>query len=50
MPEPQLVRSPEQLRRQRRRSIALAVLLAVLAAIFYLITMVKGPGTLVRPL
>ena len=36
----------EQARRQRRRSIALAVGLAAVAVLFYLITVVRGPGVL----
>jgi hypothetical protein len=41
----------EQARRRRARSIVLALALAALAAIFYLLTIVKfGPGVLDRPL
>ena len=35
-----------QARRQRRRSIALALLLGAVAVLFYLITVVRGPGVL----
>ncbi|SNZ05459.1 hypothetical protein [Cohaesibacter gelatinilyticus] len=43
--------SDEQKKRQRKRSIAIAVSLGVLVAIFYAITLVKmGPGILNRPL
>ena len=42
--------SPEQAQRQRRRSVALAVLLAVLALLFYILAVVKGPGTIDRPI
>lgn len=41
----------EQARRRRARSIVLALVLAALAAIFYVLTIVKfGPGLLDRPL
>jgi archaellum biogenesis protein FlaJ (TadC family) len=45
------IRLTEQQRRARRaRSIAIAVSLGVLVVLFYIVTMVKGPGVLVRPL
>jgi hypothetical protein len=41
----------EQRRRQRGRSIAIAVVLACLVLLFYLVTIVKlGPGVNSRPL
>lgn len=41
----------QQARRRRARSIVLALVLAALAAIFYVLTIVKfGPGVLDRPL
>lgn len=41
----------EQRRRQRARSVAIAVALGVLVALFYLVTIVKlGPGVMDRPL
>lgn len=41
----------EQRRRQRGRSIAIAVVLAALVALFYAVTIVKlGPGVIERPL
>jgi hypothetical protein len=41
----------EQRRRQRGRSIAIAVALAGLVVLFYLVTIVKlGPGVVDRPL
>ncbi len=40
----------EQQRRRRSRSVALAVCLGILVVLFYLVTMVKGPGVLNRPL
>jgi hypothetical protein len=52
--EPKLepgIRLTEQQRRARRaRSIAIAVSLGVLAVLFYIVTLVKGPGVLERPL
>jgi hypothetical protein len=41
----------ENLKRRRQRSIALALVLAVLAVIFYVLTIAKmGPGIFNRPL
>jgi hypothetical protein len=45
-----VVLSEEQLRRRRARSIAIALSLAALVVLFYIVTLVKGPGVLVRPL
>jgi hypothetical protein len=45
-----IVLTPEQKRARRQRSIAIAVLLGVLVVLFYLVTLVKGPGVLNRPL
>ena len=39
----------EQLRARRARSIAIAVSLGVLVVLFYIVTLVKGPGVLERP-
>jgi len=39
-----------QLRARRARSIAIAVSLGVLVVLFYIVTLVKGPGVLMRPL
>jgi hypothetical protein len=39
-----------QLRARRARSIAIAVSLGVLVILFYIVTLVKGPAVLVRPL
>ena len=42
---------PEQQRRSRRaRSIAIALALGALVILFYVVTLVKGPGVLNRPL
>lgn len=40
----------EQIRSRRSRSIAIAVVLGVLVVLFYVITLVKGPAVLNRPL
>jgi archaellum biogenesis protein FlaJ (TadC family) len=39
-----------QQRARRARSIAIAVSLGVLVVLFYIVTLVKGPAVLVRPL
>ena len=39
-----------QLRARRARSIAIAVSLGLLVILFYIVTLVKGPGVLQRPL
>jgi hypothetical protein len=45
------IRLTEQQQRARRaRSIAIAVALGVLVVLFYIVTLVKGPGVLERPL
>ena len=49
-PDDGVVLTEEQKRRRRARSIALAVALAALAILFYVVTLVKGPGVLNRPL
>jgi len=45
-----IVLTEAQKRARRSRSIALAVILVALVILFYAITLVKGPGVLVRPL
>lgn len=46
-----VVLTPEQQRRRRSRSIAIAAVLGALCLLFYVVTIVKlGPGVLVRPL
>ena len=40
----------EQQRRRRARSIAIALALGALVILFYVVTLVKGPGVLNRPL
>jgi hypothetical protein len=48
--EPGIKLTERQLRARRARSIAIAVSLGVLVILFYIVTLVKGPGVLVRPL
>ncbi len=45
-----IVLTPEQQKARRQRSIALAILLGLLVVLFYVVTLVKGPGVLNRPL
>ena len=40
----------QQARARRARSIAIALALGVLVILFYIVTLVKGPAVLVRPL
>ena len=40
----------QQQRASRARSIAIAISLGVLVVLFYIVTLVKGPGVLERPL
>jgi len=49
-PAPGIRLTDAQLRARRARSIAIALALGVLAVLFYVVTLVKGPGVLVRPL
>jgi hypothetical protein len=45
-----VVLTEEQKRSRRARSIALAIALAALVVLFYVVTLVKGPAVLNRPL
>jgi hypothetical protein len=45
-----VVLTEAQKRARRSRSIAIAVALAALVILFYIMTLVKGPGVLVRPI
>jgi hypothetical protein len=45
-----VVLTEAQKRARRSRSIAIAVSLAALVILFYVVTLVKGPMVLVRPL
>jgi hypothetical protein len=49
-PEPGIRLTEQQLRARRSRSIAIGVALGLLAILFYIVTLVKGPGVLERPL
>jgi hypothetical protein len=49
-PETGIRLTEQQQRARRARSIAIAVALGVLAVLFYIVTLVKGPGVLDRPL
>jgi len=49
-PKPGVKLTEAQLRARRARSIAIALALGVLVVLFYIVTLVKGPGVLVRPL
>ena len=45
-----IVLTEDQKRRRRARSIAIALSLGVLVILFYVVTLVKGPAVLIRPL
>jgi hypothetical protein len=45
-----IILTEEQRRRRRARSIAIALALGALVILFYVVTLVKGPGVLNRPL
>jgi hypothetical protein len=49
-PEPGIKLTEQQLRARRARSIAIALALGLLVILFYIVTLVKGPGVLNRPL
>ena len=49
-PETGIKLTEQQLRARRARSIAIAVSLGILVVLFYIVTLVKGPGVLERPL
>jgi hypothetical protein len=48
--EPAIVLTEEQKRRRRGRSIAIALALGVFVFLIFIVTLVKGPGVLIRPL
>ena len=51
MDEPERIELTEEQKRSRRaRSIALALILGALVILFYVVTLVKGPAVLNRPL
>ncbi|MCK7474397.1 MAG: CoxF protein [Rhodopseudomonas palustris] len=45
-----IVLTPAQQQSRRARSIAIALVLALLALLFFAVTLVKGPAVLVRPI
>ena len=45
-----IVLTEAQRRARRSRSIAIALALGALVILFYIVTLVKGPGVLIRPL
>jgi hypothetical protein len=45
-----IVLTKAQKKSRRERSIAIALALGVLVVLFFAVTMVKGPGVLVRPM
>ena len=45
-----IVLTEAQLKSRRQRSIAIALALGVMVALFFAVTIVKGPGVLVRPM
>jgi hypothetical protein len=45
-----IVLTEAQKRARRSRSIAIALALGALVILFYIVTLVKGPGVLVRPM
>ena len=48
-PEEGIRLTEQQLRARRARSIAIALALGALAILFYIVTLVKGPGVLNQP-
>jgi len=49
-PDEGIVLTEAQKRARRSRSIAIAVSLAALVVLFYVMTLVKGPMVLIRPI
>ena len=45
-----IVLTEAQKKARRTRSIALAICLGLLVILFYIVTLVKGPGVLTRPI
>lgn len=45
-----IVLTEQQLRSRRQRSIAIALILVALVALFFVVTLVKGPAVLNRPM
>jgi hypothetical protein len=49
-PESGIVLTEQQKRARRARSIAIALAIGALVVLFYVVTLVKGPAVLIRPL
>jgi len=49
-PKTGIVLTPEEKKRQRQRSVAIALALLGLCALFWVVTLVKGPAILNRPM
>ena len=50
-PKPEWITlTDEQVRSRRKRSIAIALVLGILVILFWVVTLVKGPAVLNRPL
>jgi hypothetical protein len=49
-PRPGVVLTEQQKRRRRERSIAIALALAALVVLFFVVTLVRGPAILIRPM
>jgi hypothetical protein len=45
-----IILTEEQKRSRRARSVAIALALGALVILFYVVTLVKGPAVLIRPL
>jgi hypothetical protein len=45
-----IVLTEAQQRSRRQRSIAIAVILVALVVLFFVVTLVKGPAVLIRPI
>jgi hypothetical protein len=50
MNDDRITLTDKQKRAQRSRSLAIGLALAALVIIFYIATLVKGPGVLIRPM
>ena len=48
--EPGIILTPEEKKRQRQRNVAIALALTGLCILFWVITLVKGPAMLNRPM
>lgn len=49
-PKTGIVLTPEEKKRQRQRNVAIALALLGLCALFWVVTLVKGPAILNRPM